>query len=327
MLARVIACAGFVAFAAVGSSFAQSGGPAEVPDGNYEGQSYIDSKGCIFLKAGYGGAATWVARLDKDRRPICGQTPTNAVAMVEDAKAVAASPAQKAKRKSRIAASVADREPVMIGCPVSVPVARRYATTDGGSVVICTAKNGSLTGARSPIYPAGSGVGPALSGGRYAGTTIPLPDIKTASVPTNRVGANPVGSNNAVVPPPGYELAWKDDRLNPLRGKSVAGGVVNQDTASVPAVVVAAKPAKAAAALATGSDRFYVQVGAFGEPSNAAGASARLKAMGYPVSKGQFSKQGKALQVIYAGPFATGLDAQAALTFAHNNGFSDAFIR
>ena len=49
--------------------------------------------------------------------------------------------------------------------------------------------------------------------------------------------------------------------------------------------------------------------------------------MGYPVSKGQFSKQGKALQVIYAGPFATGLDAQAALTFAHNNGFSDAFIR
>ena len=319
MLNRVIALLCFAALSGASVAFAQTDEPAELPDADYQGQSYVDSKGCIFLKAGYGGEATWVPRVGQDRKPICGQTPTSAVAKVSDASATDAPAKPKVRVNRHKAQSVTPHVPVMIGCPISVPVARRYATTDGGSVVICTAKNGSLTGARSPIYPAGSGVGAALSPKHYSGVTIPLPQG--------------IATVDPVTPPPGYELAWKDDRLNPLRGKSIAQGQAAQGAVlprviPVKAVVARANPAtKPGLAASFGGGAYYVQVGAFGEPSNANGAAARLKALGLPVSKGNFSKQGKALQVVYAGPFATGADAQTALNAARSSGFSDAFIR
>jgi hypothetical protein len=322
MLARVIAfaCVSVVSFAAM--AVAQTDGPAEQPPASYEGQSYVDSNGCIFLKAGYGGDATWVPRVGQDRKPVCGQTPTKAVSNVTEAAGSDVAPAPKAKVRKRAVGAGKPRAAVKIGCPISVPVARRYATTDGGSVVLCTATNGSLTGARSPIYPAGSGVGAALSSTRYAGVTIPL--------------AQPRGGAMAaavVSPPKGYERAWKDDRLNPLRGKGTAEGQAAQDkvwTREVPARAVVAKASVKPAVkttVAASNGGLYVQVGTFGEPSNAAGASARLSALGLPVSKGKFTSSGRLLQVVYAGPFASGAEAQAALRAARGNGFSDAFIR
>ena len=319
MLNRVIALLCFAAFSGENVAFAQTDAPADLPDADYQGQSYVDSKGCIFLKAGYGGEATWVPRVGQDRKPICGQTPTIAVAKVSNASATDAPAAPKARVNRHKIQAEAPHLPAIIGCPISVPVARRYATTDGGSVVICTAKNGSLTGARSPIYPAGSGVGAALSPKRYSGVTIPLPQGIAAADP--------------VTPPPGYEPAWKDDRLNPFRGKSMAQGQAAQDTglprvSPVKSGVASANPAfKPGLAASFGGGAFYVQVGAFGQSSNADGATVRLKALGLPVSKGKFSKQGKALQVVYAGPFATGAAAQTALNAARSDGFSDAFIR
>ena len=272
MLPRVVVLACFAACSSVGIAIAQTDGPAEQPAASYEGQSYVDSNGCIFLKAGYGGDATWVPRVGQDRKPICGQTPTNVAATATQVPVVRKT--QVRKQKGHIAAPSA---PVLIGCPVSVPVARRYATTDGGSVVVCTATNGSLTGARSPIYPAGSRVGAALSKSPYAGATIPLSQ-------------------------------------GPLAGA--------QDQSLAPA-----NAPKAAAIAVARAGTYYVQVGAFAQPSNADGASARLAALGMPVSKGSFSKQGQVLQVIFAGPFQTGADAQMALNAARSGGFSDAYIR
>lgn len=312
MLTKIIALASFAAFSGMGVAVAQTDGPAELPFAEYAGQSYVDSKGCMFLRAGYGGAATWVPRVDKDRKLICGKTPTNATATGADAATLVRPNGRKIPATPRKAQLAVPQVPVMIGCPVSVPVARRYATTDGGSVVICTATNGSLTGARSPIYPAGSGVGAALSANRVAEVKIPLPQQSNAAV-------------DARWPPAGYELAWSDDRLNPQRGKGAA------ERQAVPAAAAKRQnPAAQPAAIAVpsgGSGTYYVQVGTFGESSNADGASARLTRMGMPVSKGKFSKQGKALQVIYAGPFASGADVQAALAVAREAGFSDAFIR
>lgn len=323
MLAKVIALACFRALCGVGAALAQTDGPAEQPAADYLGQSYVDSNGCIFLKAGYGGEATWVPRVGQDRKPICGQTPTNAVAKVSDAAASKVPVVAKSRMQKHRVKAVAPREPVMIGCPVSVPVARRYATTDGGSVVICTATNGSLTGARSPIYPAGSGVGAALSSSRYAGVVVPLSESQAVDAQASA----------AITPPPGYQAAWKDGRFNPLRGKSMlpdAGAQAEIPAVDTAEVAIAAKPptaTKSTGASTADGATFYVQVGAFGEPTNADGATARLMALGLPVSKGKFSKQGKMLQVIYAGPFASGGDAQAALFAARGNGFSDAFIR
>lgn len=272
MLPKVIVLACFAAFCGVGIAFSQTDGPAEQPAASYEGQSYVDSNGCIFLKAGYGGDATWVPRVGQDRKPICGQIPTNGVASATKAPAVRKARVRKQKNYTAVPSA-----PVLISCPVSVPVARRYATTDGGSVVVCTATNGSLTGARSPIYPAGSRVGAALSKNQYAGATIPLSE---------------------------GEAAVTDDQTSP----PVSG------------------PTPVAIAVAR-AGTYYVQVGAFAQPSNADGASARVAALGLPVSKGSFSKEGQVLQVIFAGPFQTGADAQLALNAARGGGFSDAYIR
>ncbi len=325
MLPRLITLMGLLALAWAEPVFAQSDGPAELPAPDYQGQSYIDTKGCIFLRAGYGGDVNWVPRVDQNRKPICGQTPTNEIARVADAAAVDAPATPVRRTRTMPVRTYPPKKPVMIGCPVSVPVARRYATTDGGSVVICTRSDGSLTGARSPIYPKDSGVGAALSSQRYAGVTIPLAQGKQANSP----------SASVVTPPLGYERAWKDDRLNPLRGKGTAEGEAAQDrilTRTVPAAAIAAptKPAAAVVATTTPSAKaggYFVQVGAFGEPANADGASLRLKALGLPVSRGKYTSKSKVLQIIYAGPFSSGNDARAALSLARGHGFSDAFLR
>ena len=87
------------------------------------------------------------------------------------------------------------------------------------------------------------------------------------------------------------------------------------------------EPARPAAPAVQASGALYVQVGTFGVAENAAAASQRLAALGLPVSKGKTTKGGKALQIVYAGPFASSAEAQAALHAARGAGFGDAFLR
>jgi hypothetical protein len=59
-----------------GPSVAELPGPAEPPPKDYAGQQYVDSKGCLFLRAGPEGNESWVPRVTRDGLPICDQPPS-----------------------------------------------------------------------------------------------------------------------------------------------------------------------------------------------------------------------------------------------------------
>lgn len=339
-------------------SLAQLGGPVNLPAAGFSGQQFVDNRGCLFLRAGFGATVNWVPRVDRQHRPLCGYPPTfgaASIAAVEvdvapapqvrvtvpvvTAKPVVAKPVIVVARPSYAAADLAGPASGQIGCWSAAPRLERVLLRTGGTALVCTRGDGTLTGWRSPHFPRTAGAGAVLSGRQV-----------TAEMMT---GAAVLGSprNNAVpTPPRGYELAWKDDRLNPLRGVGTAAGQAQQDqvwTQDVPAVLVAVQPrvtaptaARPRVTVSTMSapdapaaqpvarvGASYVQVGTFGEPQNAAGVKARLAALGLPVSTSKITRKGKVLQIVYAGPFGSAAEAKAALTTARGAGFGDAILR
>ena len=387
-------------------SVADLGGPSNMPPAGFKGQQFVDNRGCVFLKAGYGGQTTWVPRVSRDRKALCGYPPTfgarPAIEMAEDAAPAAPAPVVKPAAAPVVVAAPAVRAPApkpvavatvtapapyvdtaprgtyeavatgpgpgKIGCYTSAPVAERVKLRSGGTAVVCTRGDGTMTGWRPPVYPQGSGVGASLSDGPVAVAS------RGASGGSGGYVESYAAASDAVpVPPPGYELAWKDDRLNPNRGKGTAEGWAAQDqiwTRKVPATLVADQAAKRKKAVpvqeasdgssgdwthgaptakrkkvvitystknaptapvpqasARAAGAVYVQVGTFGVQSNADGAASRLRGAGLPTARANITSKGKAMQIVLAGPFASGADAQAALSAARRAGFGDAFIR
>ena len=394
MLLKVLSAAVFAAIVGPlgvqAQTVAQIGGPAERPPADFTGQQYVDSRGCVFLKAGIGGRVNWVPRVSRDRKALCGFPPTGTTrapiemadespvaAPVVVAQAPVAKPSMRAPMET-IASLPQQRRvyvpPVVvprvvaqpapyaaapprqtyevaassgvpqgkIGCYTSVPVAQRVKLTNGGTAVICTRGDGSLTGWRPPVYADGAGVGASLD--YPVEQALPLGRADTARV---RYAPSQDHAVADVTPamPQGYRLAWTDDRLNPNRGLGTASGQAAQDqiwTRDIPAQLVSDKAKKKKTKKVTVSTRnapsepaqprvksggVWLQVGTFGVPANAQGAAQRLASMGLPVAKSRLNKGGKALEIVLAGPFGSAADAQAALSMARNAGFGDAFLR
>lgn len=391
----------FAASMAQAQSVARVGGPANLPPAGFQGEQWVDSRGCVFLKAGYGGQVTWVPRVGRDRRAMCGYPPTGStraaieVATAEEmaqpaSTAQAPAPAPVVATKPLVKAAPAQTAMVMvpaaplakpapaqtnkqpapytttapkagyevaatnggpargqIGCYTSAPVAERVKTRDGGTAVVCTRGDGTMTGWRPPIYPRSAGVGAALS--------APVSAAPKGHASQTGVAQGYASADAIPTPPAGYKLAWKDDRLNPNRGKGTASGWAAQDqvwTRKVPSKLVedqpvltrkkkmVAVPPAAKVTLSTkgqaatapvqkpvAKGAAYIQVGTFGVAANADGASARLKGIGLPVARAKITAGGKAMQIVLAGPFGSAEDAAVALGMARRAGFGDAFIR
>ncbi|MCL3880935.1 hypothetical protein [Marivita sp. GX14005] len=72
----VLALLAFTATGALAQGARSVGPPAEAPPEGYKARQYVDSRGCVYVRAGVDGAVNWVPRVSRDRRPICGQEPS-----------------------------------------------------------------------------------------------------------------------------------------------------------------------------------------------------------------------------------------------------------
>ena len=84
-------CAGLVlGLAVAGAAGAELIRPAELPPPDYRGQQYVDSKGCLFMRAGQPGQELWVPRVTREGVPLCGNPPSGRrVPVAEDGVSVA----------------------------------------------------------------------------------------------------------------------------------------------------------------------------------------------------------------------------------------------
>lgn len=82
MLRKFVTAAVLAAVSGIYSVHAQTvsqiGGPKELPPAGFKGQMYVDSRGCVFLRAGLNGNTSWVPRVSRDRKALCGYPPTAA---------------------------------------------------------------------------------------------------------------------------------------------------------------------------------------------------------------------------------------------------------
>ena len=212
--------------------------PAEFPPASFTGKQYVDSNGCIFIRAGVSGNVTWVPRVGRDRKQICGYQPsaqTNSDAAVPTPRAAAPAPVEIVPDAVPGVVATAPAAPAAAPSAVVTPVVT--ASTAAPVAAPKTVK------ARPVVVPASPGrntTGYIKAINASTGETVLLPP-DTRVVPRH-VYENRRDSRNLKVPK-GYRAGWRDDRLNPYRAEQTLRGRAQMNmvwTNTVPRRLVAA---------------------------------------------------------------------------------------
>jgi len=190
-LTRVIAIgliAGSLGVSAVtAQSISSNELPAEFPPNDFKGKQFVDSRGCVYIRAGVDGATTWVPRVTRERKVICGFKPTfpNAQTNTSAAPKLDKNVVQIQPAASEVGA------PTVAAAPNAVAPAAAATTTarTTGSAATATAKTTSRTvkvpkqAKGAPLYTTPTAARPATTTTKKT-TARTVAPAATAAAPT-----------------------------------------------------------------------------------------------------------------------------------------------
>ncbi|MFT6459442.1 SPOR domain-containing protein [Pseudophaeobacter arcticus] len=138
--------------------------PAEFPPASFKGKQFVDSRGCVYIRAGIDGNVNWVPRVARNRKQLCGYQPT--------------------------AIAGATARPTQSAAPEQI-------TLNGGAASTAAASTARPALAR-PALARPALARPAASTPRRAAATAPAPTVVT----TTRVRRTPQTTTARVAPAP-----------------------------------------------------------------------------------------------------------------------------
>lgn len=317
---------------------AQISGPREEPPADYSANQYVDSMGCVFMRAGVGDAISWVPRVNRDRRLVCGYAPSlpglaRAAAtpapdpVVPDATA-APEPAAKPAPEPAVAATPATlaKAPEPAGIPAAASaapapaavIAAKRAVRRAARLVQIRPVAGTQTycpdpGPSAQRFLLSDGRRVTRCGAPVADAVAYLNGLRAPGLVVEPGRASARAQRQARAADAGdYRVVWN------------RGDLARRSTATTATTATTARPGTTSPA-APGS--YYVQAGAFAVPANADATVARLKALGLPVATAADRKGARPVRIVFAGPFTRVADASDARARLRSAGYPDAFLR
>jgi hypothetical protein len=253
MLSKVLSVAMLAAtlgpLPALAVSLNEVGPPTNPPPVSFSGIQFVDSRGCVFMRAGYGGVVKWVPRVDSTHNVLCGFKPTEMGGGVQVAQAAPTATAMPMATVASTMAAPTRPAPMANPAPVQVASVRAAPVTTAIQPVVQTAifppKGYKVVWDDDRLNP--------LRGPRTAAGEEAMNQIWTRSVPARLIPV--AASAQGTAPSKVTYLAYEPQQAVRVSTSNAASGR-------------------------------FVQVGTFGVPANAARVEARLRALGLPVETG-----------------------------------------
>lgn len=226
--------------------------PAEFPPASYRGIQYVDSRGCVYLRAGIDGNVTWVPQVTRQRRQLCGFAPS-----LSAEQRAAATRQQPRQNVQQITIAPEDRPSEPQGAATAAsPAVQLPAPKPRRAPSAAPAPTAAPQVTAAPAAPQPARTRPTRTKRQPAPAPAPTvvratpakPKPAAAPAPTPVVRAQPaeaaaVPANTRVVRrhidearqhvqaspvPQGYRSVWQDGRLNPRRAERTLAPSVAQ---------------------------------------------------------------------------------------------------